>query len=583
MGFFKTFFAVLLALLVFFGVSFLLMMGLVGALSAEEKPVIEENSVLHLKLGMPITELQVDNPLEGLPIPGNSDATIGLMQLKEAIAKAKEDPKVKGIFLETPYIMSGWSTADEIRNSLIDFKVSGKWIVAYGDFYTEGAYYLASVADRIYLNPQGEVEFNGLVAEAVFFKRLFEKIDVKPEVFRVGDFKSAVEPFFLEKMSPESRLQVQQLVDGIHDQVLRNLAESRKVPRDRLEEVADKSLVRNAALAVEHRLVDTVAYYDQVLDDLRGRLGVAKDGKITLVRYSRYRKSYPSVRITKSEIAVIVADGQIMPGKADNGIVGGKTFMEEIKKARTSKKVKAIVLRINSPGGAFQASDEIWRELRLAAEEMPVIASMSDVAASGGYYLAMACDSIVAQPTTITGSIGIFSVLFDISGMTGNKLGITADEVRTGEVGDLSPFSMRPLTDMERNIWQKRTEEIYDVFTSKAAHGRGMPQDEIRKIASGRVWTGLQAKDNGLVDVLGTFQDAVNIAAAKAGIGNDYSVRYYPRPKSQWEQLLTWGDDNEADAVKGLSPELAGLYLRWLRLRSLAGNQAMMPFELEIR
>jgi protease-4 len=559
------------------------MMGVVGALSAEDVPVIEENSVLHLRLGLPVTELQVDNPLEGLPLPGNDDGTIGLLQLKEAIAKAKEDDKIKGIFLETPILFAGWSSADEIRQSLLDFRNSGKWIVSYAEFYTEGAYYLASAADKVYLNPQGEMEFNGLVAEASFFKRMFDKIEVKPEIFRVGDFKSAVEPFFLEKMSPESRLQVQQMVDGIHDQVLRNISETRRIPRDKLEEIADKYLVRNAELAVSHGLVDTTKYYDEVMDDLRGRLGLSGDDKVKLVRYSRYRKSYPSAKISKSEIAVIVADGTIMPGRADNGVVGGKTFMEEIRKARTNKKVKAIVLRINSPGGAFQTSDELWRELRLASEEKPVIASMSDVAASGGYYLAMACDSIVAQPTTITGSIGIFSVLFDISGMTSNKLGITSDEVKTGEVGDLSPLLMRPLTDVERSLWQKRTEEIYDVFTSKAAQGRGMSQEDIKKIASGRVWTGRQAKDNGLTDVLGDFEDAVEMARQAAGLDEDYALRYYPRPKSQWEQLLNWGDDSETEALKALSPELAEGYKRWVNVTQSAGVQARIPFELEIR
>jgi protease-4 len=583
MGFFKTFFAVLLALVVFFGVCFFLMMGLIGALSAEDVPVIEENSVLHLRLGLPVTELQVDNPLEGLPLPGNDDGTIGLLQLKEAIAKAKEDDKVKGIFLETPILFAGWSSADEVRQSLLDFRSSGKWIVSYAEFYTEGAYYLASAADKVYLNPQGEIEFNGLVAETTFFKRMFDKIEVKPEVFRVGDFKSAVEPFFLEKMSAESRMQVQQMVDGIHDQVLRNISETRKIPRDKLEEMADKYLVRNADLAVTHGLVDATKYHDEVMDDLRGRLGLSGEEEVTLVRYSRYRKSSPSARISKSEIAVIVADGTIMPGKADNGVVGGKTFMEEIRKARTSKKVKAIVLRVNSPGGAFQTSDELWRELRLAAEEKPVIASMSDVAASGGYYLAMACDSIVAQPTTITGSIGIFSVLFDISGMTSNKLGITSDEVRTGEVGDLSPFLMRPLTDVERSLWQRRTEEIYDVFTSKAADGRGMTQEDIRKIASGRVWIGRQAKDNGLVDVLGSFRDAVEMARQAAGLDEDYALRYYPRPKSQWEQLLSWGDDGETEALRALPPELAEGYKRWVKVARSGGIQARIPFEWDIR
>lgn len=584
MNFFKSFLASCLGTLVSLIVLIILVIGVFSGIAAEDKVIVKDNSVLQLNLDAHITEQQIENPFEGLPIPGNTVANVGLLQLKQTIRNAKSDPKIKGIYLNVTYPMTGFSTVEEIRQSIIDFRQSGKWVVAYSDMMSEQAYYLASAADKVYLNPEGEVEFNGLAIEMTFFKKMFEKLEIKPEVFRVGEFKSAVEPFLLEKMSDENRLQLTEMVNSIYDHVLTGISESRGVSKDKLKEISDKMLARTAKLSVTYGLVDSLLYYDQVLNDLRERLSIGETAKINFIKYNKYRKGvHEPVNSSENEIAVIVADGTIYPGTADEGIVGAVTFTEEIRKARENKKVKAIVIRVNSPGGSFQASDAMWREVSLAAKVKPVIASMSDYAASGGYYLSMACDTIVAQPHTITGSIGIFSVLFDASGLMGNKLGITTDGVKTGEYGEMITVS-RPLTDAEKNVWQTRTEEIYETFTSKAAEGRKLTVSEIKKVASGRVWTGVQAKNKGLVDVLGGYNDALRIAATKAGIEDNYRVRLYPQVKNFYEQLVEGLQENaKTNTLKVEMGQYYMLYDQWQHVKSYNGVQARMPFEFRIK
>lgn len=548
--------------------------------NSDSKVVIDANSVLYLDLQAPIVEQAIDDPLTEL-IPGGQQP-IGLLQLKDAIEHAKNDPYIEGIYLNCSFVMAGYASIAEIRESLIDFKKSGKWIVSYAGAYTEGAYYLSSVADKVYLNPEGQVEFNGLSVEVMFFKRLFDKLEIKPQVFRVGDFKSAIEPFVREDLSAENELQLNSLLNGIYTEVLDQIGESREVPVAKLAELSSKMTIRTAADAVTHGLVDELFYDDQVRDEIRQRLNLEKDEKINFVKYTTYHKSIKPTT-SSNEVAVIVADGDIMPGQADNGIVGAATIVKEIRRARTNKRVKAIVIRVNSPGGVFQAGDEMWREVVLAKKDKPVIASMSDYAASGGYYIAMACDTIVAQPNTITGSIGVFSVLFDLSKFLGNKIGITTEEVKTGEVGGLITVT-RPLTDVEKAIWQKQTDEVYETFTRKAAEGRGMKQDEIKKIASGRVWTGTQAKENGLVDILGSYSDAIELAAAAGGVVGDYRVRYYPQPKTFLEQLTGgWDDQVKTKAMKKEMGDAYLFYQQWEKVKDYQGVQARFPFELEIK
>lgn len=582
MGFIKSFFASCLGSIV--AIILVLVLGgffLSYLMNAENAVIVENNSVLYLELNAPITEQAIEDPLSEL-IPGE-EQPIGLIQLKEALASAKNDDKIKGIYLHVDQLLAGITSVTEVRQSLQDFKESGKWIVAYADSYSEGAYYLASVADRVFLNPEGQVELNGLAFEVMFFKKMFDKLEIRPEVFRVGDFKSAVEPFIRENLSDENKLQLNSMVNSMYDEMLSGISASRKIPKSKLMELSQKMTVRNAKDAVTYGLVDSLYYDDQLRADLKNRLSLSGDDDIEFVRYAAYRKSITPAASSANEIAVIIADGEIRKGKADQGVVGSATIAKAIRKARTNDRVKAIVIRVNSPGGEFQAADEMWREVMLATEVKPVIASMSDYAASGGYYLAMACDTIVAQPTTITGSIGIFSVLFDLSNFLGNKIGITTEEVKTGEVGGLVTFT-RPLTDLEKSIWQKQTDEIYETFTRKASEGRGMSQDDIKKIASGRVWTGTQAKDNGLVDVLGGYNDAIRIAAAKAGVSADYKLRYYPQPRSFLERLTGgWEEEVRTRALQSEMGEVYPFYRKWEQIRHYQGVQARFPFELEIR
>jgi protease-4 len=554
----------------------------VSVINSEKLVQVDDGSVLFIKLNKHISELELEEPLADI-FPGAENESIGLVELRNAISHAKTNDKIKGIYLNAPQIGAAFSTLDELRKAIEDFRASGKWVVAYSDSYTEGGYYVSTAADKVFMNPTGTVELNGLAIEVSFFKKLFDKLEIKPQVFRVGDFKSAVEPFIRESMSEENRLQLTEMINGIYAHMTTELARSRNLPAGRIQEIADKMLVRNSKQAVEFGLIDSLYYDDQVKDDIRQRLGLAKDKTIPFVKYSDYRKSFTPDVSSKNEIAVIVADGEILPGKGEPGLVGSTTIRDEIRRARTNDRVKAIIIRVNSPGGAFTAADEMWREVELAAKEKVVIGSMGDYAASGGYYLSMACDTIVAQPNTITGSIGVFSVLFDLTDFMGDKLGITSEEVKTGEIGDLVTFT-RHLTQQEKDIWQRQTDEIYEIFTGKAAQGRHMSQDDIKKIASGRVWTGQQAFDRKLVDVLGSFDDAVKIAADKAGLGADYKLKYYPKQRSFIERLV---DDYENDVrISTLKEETGELYpwfRQWERIRNYQGTQARMPFELIIQ
>ncbi|GHN03142.1 signal peptide peptidase SppA [Cytophagales bacterium WSM2-2] len=586
MNFLKAFLASCLGSLVALVVATILLFGFfsaaVSSFSSDNTVVsVEDNSVLHLKLDNPMTELEVENPFEGLPIPGAEESSIGLLSLKTSIANAKTDPAIKGIYLEVSFFQGGYAVAKEIRESILDFKKSGKWVVAYSEMYSELSYYLASAADKVYLNPEGDLEFNGLAIETTFFKKLFDKLDIKPEIFRVGDFKSAVEPFFLDKMSDANRLQLKELIDDINLSTKNEIAESRKIENAEIKRIADRMLVTNPQEAMQHKLVDSLYYFDQVQGELRGRLGLKKNQKITYVKYNKYKKSFTSSGTSKNEIAVIVAEGDIISGRAQEGMIGSETFAEELRKARTNDKVKAIVLRINSPGGSALASDVMWREVQLASKAKPIIASMSHLAASGGYYMAMGCDTIVAQASTITGSIGVFSVLFDMSGFLDKKVGITFDEVKTGDVGELITFT-RPLTDVEKSVWQKRTNKIYEGFTTKAAEGRHMAVEKLRSVASGRVWSGTQAKEKGLVDVVGGFDDAVAIAAKKAGIEKDYKLKFYPKQKNWLTNWLQGVEENsKMNALKNELGEGYATYEQLKRVQQLQGTQARMPFDFQ--
>lgn len=539
MKFLRNLLATLVGLTIFtFGAFFLLLI-IASAGSGDKLVDLKNNSVLHLKLNKQILEREVEDPFEGIPMFVNvQEGGIGLMEFKEAIKHAAEDDKIEGILLETPILSAGISSMSELRESLEEFRESGKFIYSYGEFYTEGAYMLSSVADEVYLNPDFTIfEFNGLNMEGMYFKGLFDKLEIEPIILRAGDYKEATETFERKSMSSQARNRNEKLLANIHSNLLAKVAESRSLTTEEVKHISDSALANIGEDAVKYGLVDKLLYRDEVLDIIKDKIGIEGDDDINFVSYKKYRGSYNLSKSSKNRIAVIVASGTIITGKGDNNSIGSAKYAKEIRRAANDDKIKAIVLRINSGGGSGLASDIMWRELKLAAEKKPVIASMGDVAASGGYYLAMACDTILAQPNTITGSIGVFSILFNMEGFLNNKIGITTDNVKTGHFSDL--YSMtKPLSDYEFQYLQKSTMRSYDAFLSKAAEGRSMEKSELESLASGRIWTGDEALANGLIDLQGDLDDAISIAAEKAGVADDFKIRVYPIQKPPLEELI---------------------------------------------
>lgn len=549
---------------------------------------IESNTVLRLSFSEPLREQTADNPFADSPVPFlPTGSGVGIYEMKENILKAKADANIKGIYLPLSGISGGFASIEEVRNALIEFKKAGKFVYAYGELYTEGAYYLASVADKIYLNPRGMMEFNGLTAEYSFYKGALEKLDMKAEIFRVGTYKSAVEPFMLDKMSDANKEQTLSFLNSIYDFMLTNIAKSRGLSLEEVKRLSKDFVIRTPKDALDNKLITDLAYYDEVEASIKKKLGIKPEDKIKFVNYTKYSKvpNPKKEKYAENKIAVIVGEGEINSGKSTAESIGSETIAEEIRKARKDKNVKAIVLRINSPGGSALASDVMWREVLEAKKVKPVIASMGDVAASGGYYMAMGCSKIVAQPNTITGSIGIFGILFNATNFYKNKLGITADRVSTGKMADIrSALLMRELSEEEKEMIQTYINDGYEDFTAKAAKGRNMSHEDLKKIASGRVWTGTEAKANGLVDVLGSYDDAIRLAAQEAKIKEgDYRIRFYPVQKSFYEKLTDMFKTN-MDLKQEVKKELGELYpaiqiLDWAKKQETI--QARIPYGIK--
>lgn len=584
MNFLRNLLATVVGLFIFTFLCFLILIGIVSVASSEEEVTLSDASILHLKINGPIIERKSEDPFEAFnEAMGGGPTAVGLKELKEAIDHAKNDDKIEGIYLEPQFLTSGFAKLEELREALLDFKSEGKFIIAYSEAYSEADYFLASVADEIYLNPLGMLEFNGLSAEVTFFKGTLDKIGVEPQIFRVGDFKSAVEPFTRTDMSEASRLQTESFVNTIYNVYLEKVAESRKIEINELREISSSMLVQNTSDALQHKLVTSIGYRDEVYDNFRERLDIEEDKDIDFVTHSKYLKTFKNIKVSDNRIAVIVANGNIVSGEGSDTSIGSDTFAEEVRKAREDEKIKAVVLRINSPGGSALASDVIWREVKLTQAVKPIIASMSDVAASGGYYIAMACDTIVANPTTITGSIGVFGMLPNAQELLEDKLGITTDVVKTGKYSDILTIS-RPLTEFEMEVFQNGVEETYETFTNKAAEGRGMTIEALKAVASGRVWSGVEAKEKGLIDVFGDLESAIQIAADKVGIADDYKINYYPKQKNFIEQLLSELEGEvEVRLAKNTYGELTPYVQKLKELESLSGIQARMPFDYMIK
>ena len=586
--FFKFVFASMIGVILSFFVLFILLIVFVTAIVAsagkDGKVAVTPNTIMHLSLDYPISERTDKNPLAAFDFMGfEGKKTLGLNEILSGIAAAKTDKDIKGIYLDASSISTGFATIEEIRNALLDFKKSGKFILAYSEVYTQGAYYLASIADKIYLNPEGMVDFRGLSAQSIFFKGALDKLGIEAQIIKVGTYKSAVEPFILDKMSEPNRRQVTSFLGSMYDHFLTQISESRKIPKATLFSIADSAKIRNPKDAVNLKMVDALLYKDQVLDELKLRTGIDKKKDVKSVTLEEYASNADDDQSSSSNrIAIVYANGEIISGEGSDETIGSERISRAIRKARTDSKVKAVVLRVNSPGGSALASDVIWREVILTKKIKPVIVSMGDVAASGGYYIACGADSIFAQPTTITGSIGVFGILPNMQKFFNDKLGITFDGVKTSRFADLGTVS-RPLTDAEKMIIQQEVNKIYNTFTKKVADGRKRSQVYIDSIGQGRVWSGTEALQNGLVDKLGDINDAIASAARKAKL-KDYKIVSYPAQVDPFKSLFN--DSSDKVRTYFAKRELGDNFTYYEQLKAtlkISGIQARMPYNITIK
>lgn len=559
---------------------------IVSAVSAGKKETVfvPEKTILVLTLDQPISDRSSDNPFAHINFSRPEVSTqLGLNDIIGSLKKAKSDSKVKGIYLELSDVPSGQATIEEIRNALIDFKKSGKFIVSYAEVFTQKSYYLASVSDKIYMNPAGDMEFKGMVAQVMFFKGLLDKIDVEAQVIRHGKFKSAIEPFTLDKMSEPNKVQTLTFISGIWNHLLEGISVSRKISVDDLNAIASEYKIQSPQDAVNLKMVDKLLYKDEVLDELKIRVDAKKIKDLKFMKLGKYAKApQADKKSADDKIAVIYASGNIISGEGDEESIGSERISKAIRKARLDENVKAIVLRVNSPGGSALASDVIWREMLLAKKAKPVVVSMGNVAASGGYYIACAADKIFAYPNSITGSIGVFGIIPNMKEMFNKNLGITFDEVKTNPYADYIPFT-RPMSDAEKKIITHDIENIYSTFTKHVSEGRKMTVAQIDSIGQGRVWSGVDAKRIGLVDEFGGLTDAINEAAKLAKL-KDFSTMELPEQKDTFEQLMeTFSGDNTSVFLK---KELGAAYpyFSYLsRMSRMQGVQALMPYDFIIK
>jgi len=585
--FFKYLFASMLgfflSIIVLFFVCFIIIAAAISSIDDDKTVSVGTNSVLYLNLDQAITERTPKNPFGNLPIVGGEEKEgLGLNDLLKSIQRAKTDDNIKCIYINVSSPNAGFATMREVRNALIDFKKSHKKILAYSEVYTQGAYYLASAADKVYLNPEGALEFKGFSSELTFFKGTLEKVGVEMQVIRVGNYKSAVEPFILDKMSDYNRKQVTAYVGGLYNTFLTDIAQTRDIQKDSLYSIADNYKIRAPKDALNFKMIDGLKYKDEILEELKAISGKTKKQNISSVSINDYLKNNTSIGSGKDKIAIIYANGEITGGEGSDNQIGSERISRAIRKARLDDDIKAIVLRVNSPGGSALASDVIWREIVLTKKEKPVIASFGDVAASGGYYIGCAADSIFVQPNTITGSIGVFGIIPNFQNLMTNKLGITFDGVKTGKYADIMATN-RPMTAGERFIIQNELNRIYSGFVSRVADGRKKSKTYIDSIGGGHVWIGTDAVQIGLADRIGSFNDAIKSAAKKAKL-KDYKIVEYPDVIDPLKSLL----EESTDKIKTYytKQELGDNYMLYQQMKKViasSGIQARMPFEAVIK
>ena len=582
---FATIVGVIISLVLFTLLFVVIIVGVVSSLEGDKTVSVSSNSVLYLNLDQAIRERTPDDTFSNLPIVGgDGEKSIGFNDILKSLKKAKTDDNIKCLYLNVTSPNAGFATLREVRNALIDFKTSKKKIIAYSEVYTQGAYYLASAADKVYLNPEGALEFKGLSSQIMFFKGALDKLGIEAQIIRVGSYKSAIEPFITDKMSDKNREQVTAYLTGLYNTFLEGIGESRHISTPTLHQIADDYKIQQPKDAVAYKLIDGLKYKDEILDELKTLSGKDKKSNISSITINDYAKNVNTDigESSKNKVAVIYADGDIVGGEGSNAQIGSERLSRTIRKARLDSNIKAIVLRVNSPGGSALASDVIWREIILTKKVKPVIASFGDVAASGGYYIACAADSIFVQPNTITGSIGVFGVIPNFQKLLNTKLGITFDGVKTGKYADIMSTN-RPLTDGERLIIQTDVNRVYETFITHVSEGRKRTKAYIDSIGGGRVWVGTDAVKIGLADRTGSFNDAITSAAKKAKV-KDYRVVEYPEMISPLKSFM----DSSTDKVRTYyaKQELGENYPIYQQIKSTiskSGVQTRMPFEIIVK
>ena len=558
--------------------------GLLASMGSAPQVNVKDKSVLEIELDKPIPEITNNIPVDFSDF--RYEPILGLSDIVNTIQTAGDDDKIEGILLNLSMNSVGFASADVIRDALQEFREKGKFVAAYSEDFTEGMYYMSSAADRVFMNPNGMLEFNGFAVQIPYFKEMLDKLEIEMEVYYAGKFKGGSEPYRLTKMSDENRFQIKEFLNDIYDNFLDDIAESRGMTVDQLNALADKDVVKDAETALEDGLIDEIAYWDQVKEYFADKMDGDKDkiNRIELVDYYLANKETSNFKI-KDKIAVLYAEGTILDGKGENQQIASEDYMKMINKIRKDEKVKAVVLRVNSPGGSAKASDNILRELNLVKDEgKPVVVSMGNVAASGGYYISCQADKIYAEKNTITGSIGVYSMLPILENFMENKLGINYDSVSTGK----NSLGINPFFDSSDNVaaaLQGYTDKVYEQFLSRVAKGRNMSRDEVHEIAQGRVWTGVRAQENGLVDELGSLEDAIETAAELAGL-DEYRLTNYPKLKEPFEQVLDEIMNPESKVKTALQAELGDFYThfeQFRKIKEMKGDFMLMPYVFEFQ
>jgi protease IV len=574
-----------IASVIIFVLLLVLIGGIANGLSNTQSVSPAENSVLQINLDYDIPERTDINPLHGITYTNyQPNEELGLNDVLKVINKAAYDPKIKGVFLDFGEFPSGIATAEQIRKALVDFKESGKFVIAYSEVYSQKAYYVESVADKIFLNPQGYLDFRGLGINILFYKNMLDKLGIQMQVIYEGKYKTATEPFRLDSMSKPNKEMSLSMINDIQNNLYISISSSRNIPQRALDSIASNFLLRHASDVKRFHLADSLLYRDQVFDYLRSKLKINLSDRIHFVTMNNYKDavSQNNSGDSKNKIGVLYAFGDIVDGEGDLTNIGADRFVREFEKLRKDDDVKAIVFRVNSPGGSALASDLIWREVSITKKDKPVIVSMGDYAASGGYYISCNATKIVAEPTTLTGSIGVFGIIPNIQKLLNDKLGITSDGVGTGKYSDFGDID-RPLSDSEKYILHNQIDSTYRTFLKRVSDGRNKDTAYIDSIAQGRVWTGSQAIKNGLVDTLGDFNLAIRLAAGAAKI-SDYTIKDYPEETlNLWQTVVATLFQSKSDQFLQEYPMLKSFINPYLLLQNTKDIQARLPETFSIK